>query len=106
MFRNRRGAEPETCEITYFDIDDKLVRRMKINAITKAVIGAAMEVHRTLGPGLLESAYTQCLSYQPGLRKIPFALELPLPVRYKASWLNLIERWFGELTKRESAAIP
>jgi GxxExxY protein len=56
---------------------------MKINQITEAIIGAAMEVHRTIGPGLLESAYSQCLGYELTLRKIPFLLQLPLPVRYK-----------------------
>lgn len=53
---------------------------MKINEITEAIIGAAIEVHRTIGPGLLESAYTQCLCYELALRRIPFQLEQPLPV--------------------------
>jgi GxxExxY protein len=56
---------------------------MKVNAITEAIIGAAIEVHRTIGPGLLESAYIQCLCYELALRKISFQLELPLPVQYK-----------------------
>jgi GxxExxY protein len=45
---------------------------VKVNEITEAVIGAAIEVHRALGPGLLESAYIQCLCYELTLRKIPF----------------------------------
>jgi len=61
---------------------------MKINEITEAVIGAAMEVHRTLGPGLLESAYIQCLCYELALRKVAFQLELPLPVQYKGVKLD------------------
>jgi GxxExxY protein len=61
---------------------DKL-EAMKVNAITEAIIGAAIEVHRTIGPGLLESAYIQCLCYELALRKISFQLELPLPVQYK-----------------------
>ncbi len=61
---------------------------MKINDITESVIGAAIEVHRALGPGLLESAYTQCLCYELTLRKLPFALELPLPVVYKGLKLD------------------
>ena len=56
---------------------------MKVNEITEAISGAAIEVHRTIGPGLLESAYVQCLCYELALRKIPFQLELPLPVQYK-----------------------
>jgi hypothetical protein len=42
---------------------------MKVNEITEAVIGAAIEVHRALGPGLLESAYVQCLCDELTLRK-------------------------------------
>ena len=45
---------------------------MEINEITQAVIGAAIEVHRTLGPGLLESVYEECLCQELRLRKIPF----------------------------------
>ena len=61
---------------------------MKVNEITEAVIGAAIEVHRALGPGLLESAYIQCLCYELTLRKIPFELEVPLPVVYKGLQLD------------------
>ena len=45
---------------------------LKVNEITEAVIGAAIEVHRALGPGLLESAYVQCLCDELTLRKIAF----------------------------------
>ena len=69
---------------------------MKVNDITEAVIGAAIEVHRFLGPGLLESAYIQCLCYELTLRKIPFALEVPLPVVYKGIQTRLwISRGHG-----------
>ena len=61
---------------------------MKINEITEAIIGAAIEVHRTLGPGLLESAYTQCLCYELTLQNLPFTLEQPLPVLYKGLKLD------------------
>ena len=61
---------------------------MKVNEITEAVIGAAIEVHRALGPGLFESAYIQCLCYELTLRKIPFELEFPLPVVYKGIKLD------------------
>lgn len=54
-----------------------------INQITSAIIGAAIEVHRQLGPGLLESAYLECLSRELVLREIPFEREKPLPLEYK-----------------------
>jgi GxxExxY protein len=55
----------------------------KINDITSEIIGAAVEVHKKLGPGLLESAYKECLSREFELRGIRFEKEKPLPVVYK-----------------------
>lgn len=52
-------------------------------ALTKKIIGAAIEVHKTLGPGLLESAYQECLARELSLMNIPFEKELNLPVEYK-----------------------
>jgi GxxExxY protein len=54
-----------------------------INEITRDVIGAAIEVHRQMGPGLLESAYFECLCRELVLRGIPFEHEKPLPLEYK-----------------------
>ena len=55
---------------------------MEINQLTQAIIGAAIEVHKRLGPGLLESAYRTCLAYE--LRKQGFDVveEKPVPVFY------------------------
>jgi GxxExxY protein len=61
---------------------------MDLNQLTEAVIGAAIEVHRALGPGLLESAYLQCFCYELKLREIPFEFERPLPVIYKGMKLD------------------
>lgn len=55
----------------------------RLNRWSEAAIGAAIEVHRHLGPGLLESAYQQCLEYELGLRSIPFVRQVELPVNYK-----------------------
>lgn len=54
-----------------------------VNVLTKEIIGAAIEVHRHLGPGLLESAYQHCLSRELELRGIPHQCEYPLPLEYK-----------------------
>jgi GxxExxY protein len=51
--------------------------------LTENVIGAAIEVHRALGPGLLESAYEECLCHELHLRSIAFQRQVPLPIRYK-----------------------
>jgi len=51
--------------------------------LTDKIIGAAIEVHRHLGPGLLESAYQSCLARELALQGPPFEQEKPLPVRYK-----------------------
>jgi GxxExxY protein len=50
---------------------------------SEQVIGACIEVHRELGPGLLESAYEQCLAYEFGKRQLAFEQQLQVPVRYK-----------------------
>ena len=60
---------------------------MGVNQLTGAIIGAAIEVHRALGPGLLESAYEECLCKELTLRRIPFERQRSLPVQYKG--LNL-----------------
>src|SRR5260370_15824148 len=59
-----------------------------INNLSSAIIGAAIEVHRILGPGLLESAYEQCLAQELSLRDIPFERQKPLPVHYKGTQLD------------------
>ncbi len=56
--------------------------------LTGQIIGAAIEVHRALGPGLLESAYQTCLAHEFSLRGIAFEREKPLPVEYKGTRLD------------------
>ncbi len=53
------------------------------NQITEAIIGCAIEVHRTLGPGLLESAYEECLCYEISSQGLSFRRQVALPVSYK-----------------------
>lgn len=56
---------------------------MDINDITEKIIGAAIEVHRRLGPGLLESAYQECLCYELKHINLSFNREIPMPIIYK-----------------------
>ena len=56
--------------------------------LTEKVIGCAIEVHRVLGPGLLESTYQQCLAHELKVSSIPFQLEALLPVDYKGVKLD------------------
>ena len=56
---------------------------MEFDELSRRVIGCAIEVHRNLGPGLLESTYRQCLACEPWHASVPFQMEVPLPVRYK-----------------------
>jgi GxxExxY protein len=56
---------------------------MSDNNLTRDVIGAAIEVHRLLGPGLLESAYEECLARELVLRGIRFERQKPAPIVYK-----------------------
>jgi GxxExxY protein len=56
--------------------------------LTEQIIGAAIEVHRVLGPGLLESAYEECLCRELSLRELPFKRQVSLPVEYKGVKLD------------------
>ena len=61
---------------------------MDTNQLSNKIIGAAIEVHRALGPGLLESAYEECLCYELDSREINFERQLSLPVLYKEKQLD------------------
>ena len=56
---------------------------MDENALSKVIIGTAIEVHRLFGPGLLESVYEECLAYELNQQQIPFERQKPIPVAYK-----------------------
>jgi GxxExxY protein len=61
---------------------------MEFDALSNQVIGCAIEVHRELGPGLLESTYEQCLAYELCQTGIGFKLQQALPVQYKGLRLD------------------
>jgi len=58
------------------------------NTLTENIIGAAIEVHKALGPGLLESAYEECLCHELSLRGLSFRRQVDLPVQYKGVRLD------------------
>ena len=59
-----------------------------LNELTGKIIGAAIEVHNALGPGLLESAYEECLCYEFGTRGINYERQKPLAIVYKKQTLD------------------
>ena len=61
---------------------------MEFDKLSEKVIGCAIEVHRHLGPGLLESTYEQCLARELSINQISFELQCPLPVLYKGIHLD------------------
>jgi GxxExxY protein len=62
--------------------------REQLDRLTREIIAAAIEVHRHVGPGLLESAYEECLCFELSQRKIRFQRQLAVPVEYKGLKLN------------------
>lgn len=63
-------------------------RKLILEDLTQEIIGAAIEVHKQLGPGLLESAYEECLCHEFNLRGISFKRQVALPVEYKGLKLD------------------
>jgi GxxExxY protein len=66
---------------------DREIRETE-DTVTERIIGACIEVHRLLGPGLLESAYEDCLCYELNLRNVAFRRQVSLPVEYKGILLD------------------
>src|SRR5919108_2002467 len=62
---------------------------MEIEDIAKVIVDAAIKVHRTLGPGLLESAYQQCLAYELRKRGLHVETEVELPLKYEEVQINV-----------------
>ncbi len=72
--------------------DTETRRKLIDEGLTERIIGAAIEVHRTLGPGLLESAYEECLCHELHLHGIKFQRQVSLPVPYKGINLDCAYR--------------
>lgn len=65
---------------------------MDFDSDSHSIIGAAIQVHRALGPGLLESAYSKCLAIELEARAIPFRREVPIPLVYRGADVNVSYR--------------
>jgi len=61
---------------------------VEFDPLSRRVIGCAIEVHRELGPGLLESTYSHCLAYELDRAAIAYRLEWPVPLEYKGNHLD------------------
>jgi GxxExxY protein len=57
--------------------------------LTRSLVGAAIEVHKALGPGLLESVYEECLAFELAWRKIAFERQVPVPIEYRGKRLHI-----------------
>jgi GxxExxY protein len=80
----------------------------EINHLTGTIIGAAVEVHRVLGPGLLESIYGTCLQFELAQRKLRFVIQRAVPVTYKSVPLDAkyrVDLIVGDLVVVEIKAV-
>lgn len=81
---------------------------MSENLIGERVLGAALTVHRALGPGLLESAYAACLAHELAKLDLPFRRQVPVPIRYDGVELEIgyrLDLLVGDLVVVEIKAV-
>ena len=78
---------------------------MNINKLSSRIIGAAIEVHKALGPGLLESAYEECICYELSIGGLSLERQKPLAVQYKGINLDCGYRLDVVLGSAESKKI-
>ena len=64
------------------------VKPSAFDDVTRAILASAIEVHRALGPGLLESIYMQCIEFELASRNLRFVVQKPVPIVYKGMVLN------------------
>lgn len=84
----RQEAEPELSENRPGPAEKPGGKSLLHEDVTAKIIGAAIEVHKTLGPGLLESVYEECLCHELHLRGVEYRRQVELPVRYKGVRLD------------------
>ena len=81
--RGERGEFLQSAFILYSGLSFEIPSSMSENEIAEKIIGCAIKVHKTLGPGLLESAYVECLSYELLKSKLSTEKQKPLPLIYE-----------------------
>ena len=64
----------------------------KLNALTRTILSAAIEVHRAIGPGLLESVYATCFHYELAARSLRYVVQKSIPIVYKTIRLEAVYR--------------
>jgi GxxExxY protein len=74
------------------EVEEPVAEARADNELTELIIGAAIEVHRSLGPGLLESAYDECLCYELSQIGLNFERQVHLPMKYKGLRLDCAYR--------------
>lgn len=79
----QQNGRPDASDARVGEGGDRAVRAAERDPLTNQIIGAAIEVHRHLGPGLLESAYEECLAWELTAAGLSVARQVPLPVVYK-----------------------
>jgi GxxExxY protein len=81
---------------------------VELDALARETIGAAIEVHRFLGPGFLESIYEEALCLELTHRKIPFARQVPIPIRYRSCPIgqSQLDLMVGDQLVVELKAVP
>ena len=81
-------AQPLAPGSRWGEMEQEDAKTRRFDDCSEAVIGACIEVHRHLGPGLLESAYEQCLAHELGALDIRFERQRLVPLEYKGRWLE------------------
>jgi GxxExxY protein len=85
--RGRQSITFAILRVSFFDFQG-IDMSWDLNQISSKIINVAIEVHKELGPGLLESAYEECMCYEFRLRNISFDRQKPLPITYKGNMLD------------------
>jgi GxxExxY protein len=71
------------CALCFYVVKNAVITKKYLDKLSYDVVGAAIEVHKAVGPGLLEGVYHDCLKHELSLRRIGFVSEFVVPVNFK-----------------------